>query len=418
MTLAIDGTVDAQQNQIQNAVGHRLGSAPASPVDGQTYHNTADGHDYTYNGVTTTWEQASGGGGTGTVTNVTATAPLHVANPTTTPALTIDAATGSIPGSMSAADKAKLDAATNAATASAIVQRDGSGDIAVHNWTANKGTITGTPSADTDAATMGVVRSLINGLDRGHDSMRAATTAALPANTYSAGVLTATANGALPAQDGVTLVVGDRLLVKNEATAANNGLYAVTQVGSGALPYILTRVADADVSAEVTAGLAVLVTEGTANGGTEWFLSTPDPITLGTTGLTFTELPSAKELTVDATLTRTGQQLGLAVPVAVASGGTGGITAAAARTNLGGLARGAAATITGDGSTTTFTFNHGLGSTDIVVNVWELSAGTHRQLLADVRYTDANNVTLNGVLVNGVALGAGVTLRVVVMALG
>lgn len=63
------------------------------------------------------------------------------------------------------------------------------------------------------------------------ESVRAATTAALPAVTYANGTggvgatLTADANGALPAQDGVTLVVNDRLLVKDQAAQLQNGIY-------------------------------------------------------------------------------------------------------------------------------------------------------------------------------------------------
>lgn len=118
-------------------------------------------------------------------------------------------------------------------------------------------------------------------------SVRAATSGALPANTRTGNVLTASANGALPAQDGVTLAVGDRLLVQNEATGANNGIYVVTQVGSGSLPWILTRASDADADAEVTAGMAIPVSEGSTYADTIRILTTNDPITLNTTALTF-----------------------------------------------------------------------------------------------------------------------------------
>ena len=83
--------------------------------------------------------------------------------------------------------------------------------------------------------------------------------------------------------DGVSVVAGDRVLVKNQSTGANNGIY-VAAAGAWA------RASDADASAEVTAGLSVPVTEGTVNGGRVWMLSTPDPITLGTTALTFTRV--------------------------------------------------------------------------------------------------------------------------------
>lgn len=125
---------------------------------------------------------------------------------------------------------------------------------------------------------------------------RAATTAALPAYTGSAGVLTATSNGALTAQDGVTLVANDALLVRNE-TGGNekwNGLYTVTQIGDGSHPFILTRRSDANTSAEVTPGMMVRVgNEGTANKNTMWWLAITGPVTLNTTALTFTQFGAA-----------------------------------------------------------------------------------------------------------------------------
>lgn len=120
---------------------------------------------------------------------------------------------------------------------------------------------------------------------------RAATTAGLPAYTSTAGVITATSNAALPAQDGVTLAVGERLLVKNETSgnAKYNGIYVVTQVGDGSHPFILTRSADANASSEVTTSLMIAVSEGTANADTLWWLTTNNPITLDTTALTFAQ---------------------------------------------------------------------------------------------------------------------------------
>ena len=109
-------------------------------------------------------------------------------------------------------------------------------------------------------------------------SCRAATTATV---TLSA--------GAPNTLDGVTLVLGDRVLVKNQGTASQNGVYTVTILGTGANG-TWTRALDFDSSDEVTSGILLPVTEGTSNGGTIWFLTTPDPITLGTTSLTFTNI--------------------------------------------------------------------------------------------------------------------------------
>jgi len=119
-------------------------------------------------------------------------------------------------------------------------------------------------------------------------SVRCATAAALPANTRTGNVLTADANGALAAVDGVTLIAGEDLLAKDETPAANNGIYNVTQAGDGSNPFILTRRTDCDTDAEVTSGLTVVISEGTANGGQLGILTTADPITLNTTALTFT----------------------------------------------------------------------------------------------------------------------------------
>lgn len=124
---------------------------------------------------------------------------------------------------------------------------------------------------------------------------RAATTANLSA-TLVANVLTADANGALGAQDGVTLIVGDKLFVKDQAAGAARGLYVVTSLGSGSSKFVLTRAPEFDASAEAMAGTSIYVSEGTVNGNQTWELTTDDPITLGTTALTFTRRPSLAEL--------------------------------------------------------------------------------------------------------------------------
>ncbi|NJO48244.1 MAG: hypothetical protein HC840_00850 [Leptolyngbyaceae cyanobacterium RM2_2_4] len=140
------------------------------------------------------------------------------------------------------------------------------------------------PVAAQDAATKAYVDSLLDGRSW-KQPVRAATTAALPAVTYNngAGTLTADANGALPAQDGITLVANDRLLVKDQASGLQNGIYTVTQVGDGSNPFILTRTSDANTALELE-GAAVFVQEGTVNHDFQ-FAQTADSITLGTTAI-------------------------------------------------------------------------------------------------------------------------------------
>lgn len=139
-----------------------------------------------------------------------------------------------------------------------------------------------------------IANGLISALSR-RFSVQLATAAALPSNT-SAGsgvgkTLTATANAILSI-DGVTVMLGTRVLIKDEVTSANNGIYTVTAVGSGAAAYILTRVVDFDSAAEVFTGVYVLVGSGTVNANTTWQLTTSNPITVDTTGLTFTQMTS------------------------------------------------------------------------------------------------------------------------------
>lgn len=86
--------------------------------------------------------------------------------------------------------------------------------------------------------------------------------------------------------DGVSVVAGNRVLVAGQTTGANNGIYVAA---SGAW----TRSTDADVSAEVTAGMFTFVEEGTLYQDTGWVLVTNDAITLGTTELVFTQFSAA-----------------------------------------------------------------------------------------------------------------------------
>jgi hypothetical protein len=89
------------------------------------------------------------------------------------------------------------------------------------------------------------------------------------------------------------LAVGESVLVKNQASALQNGLYQVTAVGSSESPFILTRRTDADSGTELSAGSFVFIEQGSTNGSTGWVLSTSGAIVIGTTALTFTQFSSA-----------------------------------------------------------------------------------------------------------------------------
>jgi hypothetical protein len=147
------------------------------------------------------------------------------------------------------------------------------------------------------------------------DSVLCATTGALAANTRTGNVLTANANGALGALDGVTPVATNRILVKNEATQANNGLYVVTNAGAGGAPWVLTRSTDADESAEVTPNLAVMVEQGTVNQDKIFVLDINGPVTLNTTALVFTDWRGLA-ITAPADVTKAAAAVGTSTTLA------------------------------------------------------------------------------------------------------
>ena len=103
------------------------------------------------------------------------------------------------------------------------------------------------------------------------------------------------AGGAPSSVDGVSLSLNDRVLVTGQGTASQNGLYLVTTVGSGSNG-TWARTGDANQTGEIDAGMIVMVTEGTIYADTQWKLITDNPITVGTTALTFTQNYSANSI--------------------------------------------------------------------------------------------------------------------------
>lgn len=175
---------------------------------------------------------------------------------------------------------------------------------ALTNVSLTTGTITTAPSGANDIVNKAYADSIANGINF-HAAVQYATTTALPSNTYNNGTggigatLTASANATLTI-DGYTFVSGDvgkRILIKNEVSTENNGVYTLTQAGTGSLPYILTRATDYDTSGsgtnEVDQGDYILVINGTTNANTSWIQQTPLPITIGSTNIVFLQFGGA-----------------------------------------------------------------------------------------------------------------------------
>ena len=162
--------------------------------------------------------------------------------------------------------------------------------------------ITNSPSADTHAATKSYVDSVAQGL-RVKQSVKVTTTTNLP---ISAGTITTlTLSSALTSLDGITLATNDRILVKDQTGATQNGLYVYTNSTT------LTRSSDADntPTGEVVSGIFTFVEEGASYADSGWVLATPNPITLGTTGLTFSQFSGAGQISAGNGMIKTGNVL-------------------------------------------------------------------------------------------------------------
>ena len=165
---------------------------------------------------------------------------------------------------------------------------NGSGVIDVNNSRISNVT---DPTQTQDAATKGYVDAVKQALDI-KDSVRVATTA---------NITIATALNVGDTIDGVTLADGDRVLVKNQSTGSENGIYT-----AGVTP---ARATDANISAEVTSGMFCFVEEGTVGGDNGFVLTTNDPITLDTTALTFVQFSGAGQIVAGDALSKSGNTL-------------------------------------------------------------------------------------------------------------
>lgn len=162
--------------------------------------------------------------------------------------------------------------------AEAVIQADG-GQAFTANQDMGGFKLTGVadPTLAQDAATKAYVDAVATGLNI-KNSVRAAT-------TTPGALATAYENG--DTIDGVVLSTGDRILIKDQSVASENGIYVVQATGAP------IRATDADTDAEVTAGMFTFIEEGTTLADTGWVLSTDNPITVNTTGLTFTQFSTA-----------------------------------------------------------------------------------------------------------------------------
>ena len=418
--------IDLNQNQLVNAKFEVLGTDPSSGnFEGRLIYHTGEDVVKVWSG--TAWRtllastaQTGGAEDNGVVSGGTYATALTITESNGQTTVTPNLATSSIAGLLTASDFTKLADATADATASKLVIRDGSGNAKV-----------ATPTQAAHIATKGYVDSARQGLDV-KQSVRVASTA-------NVAILTGLEAGDLI--DGVTLVAGDRVLLKNQTTTSENGIYVA--VASGAASRSSDANGTADIG-EVSGGTFVFVEEGTLNADSGFVVSSNGPITVGTDAMNWVQFSGAGAITAGDGLTQTGTTINAVgttdrisvsanaidiastyagqstittlgtittgiwngTDVAVADGGTGASTAADARTNLGikttagavttstsTLARvakqGCAASASGV-STTVVT--HNFNTTDVNVQVYEVSTGA--TVIGDVTRSNSNSLSV------------------------
>lgn len=222
-------------------------------------------------------------------------------------------------------------------------------------------------SNPSDAVTKQQLDAMVRGLDW-KNSVRVATTT----NITLTGTQTI---------DGVALSAGDRVLVKDQSTAATNGIYVVAATA-------WSRSTDFDDSFEVTAAAAIPVETGTVNGDTVYVLATDGVIVVGTTPLSFTKVGgTGVAYTAGNGLSLSGSQF------AVSPKAGGGIsvdgTGVLIDPTFSGLAKRYSADVP---AAATATITHGLGTKDLIVQLFETATGI--QVECDVTMTSTTVVTL------------------------
>lgn len=326
MSKKILTNLDLSKNELQNARTHNLAAAPSSPALGQRYYNTSDNTEYYWNGA---WVHTDAQKRTGIPLANLAVDPLARGNHT---------------GTQLASSISDLASVVKAYKLSEFGTP--TANIAMGGFT-----FTGlpTPSAPGQAAEYSWVLNMVQSAAAGIDSKPSCRVVAT-ANITLSGLQTI---------DGITVVAGDRVLVRGQTTASQNGVY-VAAAG------VWGRAASEDVSAEMTPGAFWFVEEGTTYGKSQWRIENVGTIVLDTTAITINQFGAAQTYTAGNGLTLTGSTFDV-VP------GTGlSVTADAINVDRAYVPFRAAATF-GDGAATSFTITHNLNTQDIVVSVRQVS---------------------------------------------
>lgn len=340
--------IDMVGNQIVNHVLHTVAGTPGSPVEGQVwYDGTADRLKYRdASGTRLPWTD-DGDIPAGNITNgKLATNPLARANHT---------------GTQTASTISDFD--TQVRTSRLDQMANPTASVSLNS---QKITNLANGTAASDAVNKGQLDAAVAGLSW-KQAVRVATT--------GAGTLASSFENA-DVVDGVTLATGDRILIKNQASGGENGIYTVNASGAP------TRATDNDSGAEML-GAAVMVQEGTTQANTQWVQTVDGTITIGTTATTWSQFGGGGTYTAGNGLTLSTNDFNV--------GAGNGITVAAdsVAVDPAVVVRKFAATV-GNGSLTTITVTHNLNTLDVQVQVVLVSTG--ETVITDVIRTGVNAV--------------------------
>ena len=285
--MLIDGVNLAEGSNIANAIIGSGTTLPSTAEKGQLFYKDGEGL-FIYSG--TAWAASSSGSTfttpvvapsfSGAGTGLTGTAAgLSIGGNAATATLATSATTATTATTATSATTAgSATTATTATTATNNVLKAG-------DTMTGPLVLSGQPTLDLHAASKSYVDAVAQGLDP-KASVRVATTA----NITLSGTQTI---------DGVAVVAGDRVLVKNQTTGAQNGIYVVA-AGAWA------RATDADSNVKVTPGMYTFVEDGAVGSASGWNLITKAPITVGTTALVFTQFNGGTSYTAGTNVNITG----------------------------------------------------------------------------------------------------------------
>lgn len=344
--------IDLGKNQLLNAALQNLASAPSTPATGQIYYDTTTGAPYVRTAAAWTCLDATKLVGVIPLAAL-ATDPLARANHT---------------GTQLAATISNLAATVQAYTLNQFAAPTANVPMGGYTLTG----LNTNPNASGQAAEYSWVLNQISQAQSGVKAVKDPVRVLAATNIALTGLQTI---------DGVTLDAGDRVALTGQTTPSQNGIYTAQ---SGAW----VRATDMDASSELTGGTEFLVNEGTVYAGSVWRITNTGTITLGTTGLTFSQVNQATSYTNGNGLDLTGSVF------SVKTVASGGISASGAGIQVDtAIVVRKYSQLIGDGSSASIAVTHNLGTKDVVVSIRD--AGTDAEVGMDWVATSTTVVTFN-----------------------